>query len=162
MAEANSPVLPLPGPAQGAQPGVLVDPFRAYNFKLLIDGVAEGHFTQFSGLRARVEVIPYREGGGGTVVRKLAGPLNLGQLTLSYGFTSSPKLGNWLLASMSSKPQRKNVSILMLGMDGMTEVIRYNLLEAWPCDWEAVGFDAISKQTAIARLVLTFESINRG
>lgn len=44
--------------------------------------------------------------------------------------------------SMSGQPQRKNVSILMLGMDGMTEMLRYNL--------------------AIARLVLAFESLNRG
>jgi hypothetical protein len=50
----------------------------------------------------------------------------------------------------------------MLGLDGITEVNRYTLLEAWPCDWEVAGFDALSNQTALARLVLTFESINRG
>jgi phage tail-like protein len=162
MAEANPPVTPPPEQAAGAQPGALVDPFRAYNFKLLIDGVTEGHFTQCSGLRAKVDVIPYREGGGGTVVRKLAGPINLGQLTLHYGFTSSPELWNWFLASMSGQPQRKNVSVLMLGTDGMTEMLRYNLLEAWPCDWEVAAFDALSNQIALARVVLTFESINRG
>jgi phage tail-like protein len=162
MAEANAPVDTPPAQEPGAQPGALVDPFRAYNFKLLIDGVTEGHFTQCSGLRAKVDVIPYREGGGGTVVRKLAGPLNLGNVTLSYGFTTSPELWSWFLASMNGQPQRKNVSVLMLGMDGMTEVLRYNLLECWPCDWEVAAFDALSNQVAIARLVLTFESINRG
>jgi phage tail-like protein len=162
MAEAKPPQTPPPAQGSGAQPGSLVDPFRAYNFKLLIDGVTEGHFTQCTGLRARVEVIPYREGGGGTVVRKLAGPLNLGQVTLSYGFTTSPELWDWFLGSMSGQPQRKNVSILMLGMDGVSEMLRYNLLECWPCDWECAAFDALSQQIAISRLVLTFESINRG
>jgi phage tail-like protein len=162
MAEAKAPETPPPSQDAGAQPGALVDPFRAYNFKLLIDGVTEGHFIQCGGLRAEVKVIPYREGGGGTVVRKLAGQLNMGQLTLSYGFTSSPELWNWFLASMSGQPQRKNVSVLMLGMDGLTEMLRYNLLDSWPCDWEVAAFDALSNQVAIARLVLTFESINRG
>lgn len=64
--------------------------------------------------------------------------------------------------AMNGQPQRKNVSVLMLGMDGLTEVLQYNLLECWPCDWEAAAFDALSNQIAIARLVLTFESINRG
>lgn len=162
MAEANPPVDTPPAAEPGAQPGSLVDPYRNYNFKLLIDGVTEGHFTQFQGLRAKLDVIDYREGGGGTVVRKLPGPLRLGQVTLCYGFTSSPELWNWFLASMSGQPQRKNVSILMLGMDGMTEMLRYNLLECWPCDLDLPAFDALSNQIAIARLVLTFESLNRG
>ncbi len=162
MAEAKEPQTPPPDQEAGAQPGTLVDPFRAYNFKLLIDGVTEGHFLQSSGPRGRVQVIDYREGGGGTVVRKLAGPLHLGHVTLSYGFTTSPELWDWFLGSMEGQPRRKNVSILMLGMDGVTERQRYNLLECWPCEFECPAFDALSQQVAIARLVLTFESLNRG
>jgi phage tail-like protein len=162
MAEANPPVDTPPSQEKGAQPGALVDPFRAYNFKLLIDGVTEGHFIQCSGLRAKVEVIHYREGCGGTAVRKLAGQLSLGHVTLSQGFTTSAELWSWFLPSMAGEPERKNVSILMLAMDGLTEVLRYNLLECWPCDWEIAAFDALSNQIAVARLVLTFESINRG
>ena len=29
-----------------AQPGDPVDPYRAYNFKLLINNVTDGHFTE--------------------------------------------------------------------------------------------------------------------
>lgn len=162
MAEAKAPETPPPAGDAGAQPGAQSELFRAYNFKLEIDGVTEGHFTQCSGVRAEVKVIPYREGGGGTVVRKLAGPLNLSTLTLSYGMSTSSELWDWFLASMSGQPQRKNVSVLMLGQDGLTEVFRYNLLEAWPCDWECSAFDALSHQVAIARMVLTFESLTRG
>lgn len=162
MAEAKAPEAPAPEQDPGAQPGALVDPFRAYNFKLLIDGVNEGHFTQCTGLHAKVEVIPYREGGGGTVVRKLAGPLRLGEVKLSYGMTRSPELWNWFQASLSGQPQRKNVSVLMLAMDGVTEVLRWNLLEAWPSEMHGAPLDALGQVVAIESLVITFESFNRG
>ena len=54
MAEANPPVDTPPAQEPGAQPGALVDPFRAYNFKLLIDGVTEGrHHSIAHGLYNR-------------------------------------------------------------------------------------------------------------
>jgi len=37
-----------PVPQSGAQPGVFTDPYRAYNFKLVVQGVTEGHFTECS------------------------------------------------------------------------------------------------------------------
>jgi phage tail-like protein len=162
MAEAKAPEAPPPEGDPGAMPGVLEDPFRAYNFKLLIDGVNEGHFIQCSGMKASLEVIHYREAGGGAVVRKLAGPLRLGEVTLRYGLTRSPELWNWFQGSMSGTPQRKNVSILMMGMDGVTEVLRWNLLEAWPFEWHGAPLDALGQMVAIESLVLTFESFNRG
>ena len=37
------------------------DPYRAYNFKLEIQGLTEAHFTQVSNLEVKVNAIPYRE-----------------------------------------------------------------------------------------------------
>ena len=45
----------------GAQPGVWVDPYRAYNFKLEIKGVTQGHFVECTGLGARVTAIRYQD-----------------------------------------------------------------------------------------------------
>ena len=56
-----------------AQPGNWVDPYRAYNFKLLINGVTDGHFTEVSGLGVQVERISYREAGNDAVVRAIPG-----------------------------------------------------------------------------------------
>jgi hypothetical protein len=38
-----------------------VDPYRAYNFKLEIQGVTAGHFTEVSGFDISVQAIPYRD-----------------------------------------------------------------------------------------------------
>ena len=40
-----------------------VDPYRAYNFKLQINGVNQGHFTECSGLGIKIEPVKYREAG---------------------------------------------------------------------------------------------------
>ena len=46
-----------PETESGAQPGVFIDPFRAYNFKLVIQGVTEGHFTECHGLGVTIEAL---------------------------------------------------------------------------------------------------------
>ena len=52
MAEAAA--TPPEAPAAAAQPGVWIDPYRAYNFKLVIQGVTMGHFAECTGLGVRV------------------------------------------------------------------------------------------------------------
>ena len=48
-------------PAKGTPTaGVYTDPFRAFNFKMEVQGVTEGHFTEISGLGAG-HSISYRE-----------------------------------------------------------------------------------------------------
>jgi phage tail-like protein len=150
----------LRGMEEGPRMGALQIPFRAYSFKLLMGGAVQGHFTQCTGLRSRVEVIPLREEGR-TVVRKPTLPLG-GSVSLSYGLCTAPELWDWFLASMEGHSERKSVSILMLGVDGITEVFRYELLGCWLRDWECAAADARRQQAALSRLVLSFEVLRRG
>ena len=105
-----------------------VDPYRNYNFKLEIQGVTEGHFTECNGMGVKVDSIAYREGGASQVVRRLPGPVDYGDITLRYGLTSSTELWDWFLTSVKGTVERKNVSIVMLDADGSTKVVRWNLL----------------------------------
>jgi phage tail-like protein len=158
-----APTAAQPGPQQNqSKAGGVVDPFRAYNFKLLVDGVTEGHFTQVAGLGIKVSAIAYREGGAGPVVHRLPGPVEYGDVTLRYGLTASKGLWTWFMTAVSGKVQRKNVSILMLGHDGVTEVTRWNLVGAWPAEWRGTPLDALGNEVAIESLTLVFESLGRG
>ncbi|WP_204490926.1 phage tail protein [Archangium primigenium] len=161
MAEPRQADTPPPEPS-GAQPGAREDPLRVYNFKLDINGVSEGHFTACVGLEAKVTALRYREGGAGTVVRRLAGPVAYGDVTLRFGVTTSRALWTWFQDSLQGTPSRKNVSILMTGPDGMTEVFRWNLVDAWPSEWHGPGLDALEQMVAIESLTLVFESLHRG
>jgi phage tail-like protein len=146
----------------GAQPGTQPELLRGYNFRMDINGVSEGRFTACDGLEVQVNALRYREGGAGPVVRRLPGPVSYGDVTLRYGLTTSRELWNWFMESVNGTPTRKNVSIIMTGPDGITEVFRWNLVDAWPSGWKGAALDALGQMVAIESVTLVFESINRG
>jgi phage tail-like protein len=144
-----------------AQPGNWVDPLRAYNFRLLINNVTEGHFTEVSGLGVRVERISYREAGNNSVIRAIPGRVTYPPVTLRYGLTSSPELWEWLMTAVEGRVSRRNASIVMLDASGSSEVLRWNLLNAWPEEWLGAPLDAMSRELAIETLVLAHEGLQR-
>lgn len=137
------------------------DPYRAYNFKLVIQDVAEGHFTECSGLGVTVEAIKYREEGNNQVVHRIPGRVEYSDVTLRYGLTSSRALWDWFQTAVKGQVTRKNVSILMLDPDGVTELIRWNLIDAWPAHWRGAPLDAMCQEIAIEQLTLVFETLDR-
>jgi phage tail-like protein len=142
-----------------ATPGVRANPYRAYNFKLEIRSVTEAHFSQVSGLGIKVAAISWREGGIRSIVRRLPGQVEYSDVTLRYGLTTSQDLFNWMLSAVNGPIQRQNVSIVQLDDEGVGEVIRYDLNDAWPTKWEAAQLDAMANGVAIETLVLTYEGI---
>jgi len=145
----------------GAQPGNWVDPYRAYNFKLLINNVTEGHFTEVGGLGVKVERISYREAGNSSIVRAIPGRVTYSEVTLRFGLTSSVDLWEWLTSAVEGRVSRRNVSVVMLDSSGVTEVMRWNLINAWPQEWYGAPLDAMSRELAIETLVLAHEGLQR-
>ncbi|MEZ4870567.1 MAG: phage tail protein [Caldilineaceae bacterium] len=138
-----------------------VDPYRGYNFKLDINGVAEGHFTECSGLGVKVEAIKYREAGNSQLVRHIPGPTDYTPLTLRYGVTASRELWDWLMQAVQGNVERKNVSIVLLDSQGQTEVMRWNLIDAWPTEWQGAPLNAIDRSIAIESLTLVYDALER-
>ena len=151
----------MPEATAAAQPGTWVDPYRAYNFKLLINSVTSGHFTEVGGLGVQVERISYREAGNNSIVRAIPGRVTYPPVTLRYGLTSAAELWDWLMTGVNGAVSRRNVSIVMLDPAGSTEVLRWNLLNAWPQEWLGAPLDAMSRELAIETLVLAHEGLNR-
>ncbi len=138
-----------------------IDPYRAYNFKLLIEGVTEGHFTECNGLGIKVDAIKYREAGNSQVVRRIPGQVEYADVTLRYGLTTSVDLWKWFMTGVNGNVQRKNISILMLDSEGATEVMRWDLIDAWPSEWRGAILDALTHEVAIESLTLVFETMER-
>lgn len=148
-------------PEAQARVGAPVDPYRNYNFLLQIQDVAEARFTECLGLGVRIQPIRYRESGAGQIVRALPGPVDYAEVTLRYGLTSSIDLWNWMLAAARGTVQRRHVSVIMLDSDGAREGMRWNLLNAWPCEWRGAALDALGREAAIEELHLAFDSLDR-
>ena len=92
-----------PNPPTGAQPGVFIDPYRAYMFKLEILGITEGHFTECSGFDVQVHPIRYREGGDHEVVHAIPGRVEYGDVTLKYGLTESRQIWDWFVGAVQGR-----------------------------------------------------------
>lgn len=138
-----------------------VDIYRAYNFKLDTRDGTEGHFTECTGLGMRVTPIKYREGGNHQVVHSIPGRVDYAEVTLRYGLTSSTNLWDWFMKIISGVVERRDVSIIMLDSQGSSEVMRWNLNGAWPCEWRGAPLDAIGHEVAIESLTLSFETLVR-
>jgi phage tail-like protein len=137
------------------------DPYRAYNFTLEIDGKIEGYFTRCSGLGIRVTPIKYRAGGDARTVHFLAGPVEYGEITLRYGLSDSTALWAWMMSAVSGVPSRKSISLIMQGPDGAGERLRWNLFDAWACEWRGAPLDALGREIAIESLTLVCERVER-
>ncbi len=143
-------------------PDQVVDPYRAYNFKLTFQpGVAEAHFTEVSGIGINVQAIPYREGGARPYVRSVPGYVEYSPITLRYGLTSSHELFDWFMTAVNGKVQRRNVSILLLDSDSVAEVMRWDLVNAWPSQWRGTVLNGLAHEVAIESLTLVYETLQR-
>jgi len=147
--------------ASGAQPGSHVEPYRSYNFQVEIRGVVEGHFHYCSEIDVQVEPIVHREGGKGQIVRLLPGRVSYGQITLRSGVSASADLFNWMMSIAKGKIDRRTVTICVLDTDSVTEKMRWQLSEAWPCGWKVKPLDALGRDIYVEELTFVHEGIDR-
>jgi len=139
-----------------------VDPFRNFNFKLEIQGLTVGGFSDVSGFGASTDPIEYREGGENRTVRKLPGLTKYNNLVLKWGLTDSKVLYEWYRDVVNGKITRRSGSIVVYDIDGVTEKVRWNFYEAWPTKWDAPDFTAKGNDVAVETLELAVERVERG
>lgn len=141
----------------------LIDPYRAYTFKVKISGIDDGqfHFTKCSPISVTVENKEYVEAGNTKVTRQIPGRTKHEPITLSYGVTDSRSLWDWLMKAAEGKVERKNVSIFIMDSDDSTQKEHWQLLNAWPQKWQGWDMDAASGELAISQLTLVFEQLSR-
>jgi phage tail-like protein len=138
-------------------PATRVDPFLVQNFLIEIDGITSAPFSEVSGLEASIDVIDYREGNSGVdSVLKLPGLNKFTNITLKRGISGDLSLWNWMQAGLRGTVQRVNVSITLLDRAD-NPVLRWNLLNAWPCKWSGPVLNAKSNEVAIETLEICYE-----
>ena len=136
------------------------DPYKNFNFRVEIDGIAQAGFVECTGLAMEVEVIEYREGGDVSVVRKLPGRAKVGDITLKRGITASKDLYDWFASVRDGAADRRNGSIILQD-DARTDRVRWTFTGAFPRKLEGPNLDARGNDVAIEILTLCCETVER-
>ena len=62
------------------------DPYRSFNFRVVVDGVSIGEFSEVSGLTAEGDAIDLKAANLQSTVRKLVGLHKYANITLKRGY----------------------------------------------------------------------------
>jgi phage tail-like protein len=134
------------------------DPYKSFNFRVEIGGVARAAFSEVGGLESETAVIEYRAGGEPTTVRKLPGLTRYANIVLRRGITKDAELWNWRQTVVQGNVERRNGSIILLDDDG-TEVVRWNFFHGWIAKWEGPSLNAHANEVAIETIEIAHEGL---
>jgi phage tail-like protein len=141
----------------------MVYPFTAFNFAVEItrqgnsSPLVSAAFSDCDGLDMTIDVKTIREGGSNNRQIRLAGPVTYGQVTLKRGMTGDFGLWTWMQDTISDPTQRADAEIVVLGPDGSTERVRFQLTRCLPVKMKAPGLNARDAQVAVEELQLAYE-----
>ncbi len=139
-----------------------VDPYRNFNFLVVIGGIPEAGFSDCTGLGASTDPIEYREGGENTYARKLPGQTKYPNIVLKWGLTDSHDLWDWYEDVVKGRIRRLDGRIVVRDIDAVTEKVSWNFFRAWPTKWDGPDFSAKGNDVAIETLELAVERVERG
>lgn len=140
--------------------GLHLDPFKAYNFFVEVEGILVGGFTAVRGLESKMEVQTIREGGVNDRAYKLGGQVSYSDLVLESGLTALDPMWLWYQSTLQGTIKRKNGSVYMLNDLGIPTVW-YDFFNAWPIEWQGPALDAGQSLVATQRFVLAHEGIRK-
>jgi phage tail-like protein len=139
--------------------GQRTDPFRAFNFRVEFDGLTVGSFSEVSGLTSEGDAVDYREGTDiPLTVRKLTGLRKYMNIVLKRGYTESDELWAWYRNIVNGVADRRNGTIILLDEE-RSEVLRWDVTNAWINKIEAPTFNAAGNEVAIESVELVHEGL---
>jgi phage tail-like protein len=140
--------------------GKRLDPYLSYKFRVEIDSLIVGGFSEVSGLQVETETEDRREGGVNDFVHKLPKGSKQANITLKRGITESAALWNWQQDVVKGKVKRKNVRIILLDAQE-NEKWYWTFENAYPVKWQGPDFKADSSTTAIETLELVHHGLKK-
>jgi len=136
------------------------DPLAGFRFRIELDGLVVGGFTEVSGLQAEMETEDYREGGVNDYVHKLPKLTKYPNMSLKRGLTSSDELWNWFRDSKNGKIKRRNGSLIVLDASG-NESWRWNFSQAYPVKWAGPELRSDSGSVAFETIELVHNGFSK-
>jgi phage tail-like protein len=138
------------------------DPLRNFKFRLEIDGITQGNFSEVTIGETTTDAIDYREGNEPSHLRKLDGLTKYGNVVLKWGVTDSMELNNWHKEILGGQIQknRKQVAIIVMDEAG-DDKARFVLTDAWPQKLTYSALNGKGNEVYVASLDLVHEGLER-
>jgi phage tail-like protein len=135
------------------------DPYRGFNFRVVIDRTPVAGFRECSGLSFTVDPVEYREGTDVPLhPRKLTGLRKFANLVLRRGFTQNQDLWNWYKGILNGTDDRRNGSIVLQD-EQHNDVLTWRFENAWIAKWEGPAMNAGTNDVAIEGIEIAAERV---
>lgn len=135
-------------------------PHGKFRYKVEIDGLDAGGFSEASGFDASIDVMEYREGDMVQTPMKIPGLKKYGNITLKQGLADSMVLYEWIIAGVNGAVERKTITITLLDEEE-APAASWQVINAWPVKYTAPDFNATSSEIAIETLEIAHEGMTR-
>jgi phage tail-like protein len=142
--------------------GHRTDPYRGFRFRIELDGVEVGGFSEVSGLHHQIETEDYAEGGVNGYVHKLPKAAKQPNLILKRGLTDADNLWKWQrsVGKKQSQIERKSVGVTLLDEEGRAK-ITWRCKQAYPVKWTGPDCKGDANTVALESLELAHCGIER-
>ena len=136
-------------------------PYRNFRFRLEIDGLDAGSFSEVSGFDATMDVVEYRAGDDPAITpTKLPGLIKYGNITLKWGSSETMVLYDWLIDITEGTLEKKTVTLTALDEEG-SPAASWRCINAWPVKYTAPDFNGTSSEIAVETIELAHEGLTR-
>ena len=136
-------------------------PYRNFRFRLEIDGLDAGSFSEVSGFDASIDVVEYRAGDDPAITpTKLPGLVKYGNITLKWGAAETIVLYDWLIDITEGTIEKKTVTLTALDEEG-SPAVSWRCINAWPVKYTAPDFNGTASEIAIETIELAHEGMTR-
>jgi phage tail-like protein len=152
------------------------DPFRNFNFRIVMNRVEVAACRKMSGLTGTVDVVKFRAGNNKATNEELSpGRTHYEAVTLEAGLTNDPEFEKWALqlirhdltpdsiaARVSDPGFRREVEIFVYDIDNNRPVKKYVLHRAWVSKYTAISeLAAEANEVAIETIEIQHEGFER-
>jgi phage tail-like protein len=118
-------------------------------------------FKEVSGLQIETEVFEYREGGVNDFIHRLPGPTKSGNIILKRGIATTQEFMEWYEKILAGNIERHDVIIYMHELKVGQPILKWKVMNAWPCKWSGPNFVAGDNVVAIESLELAHSGLER-
>lgn len=135
-------------------------PHGRFRYKVEIDGLDAGGFSEVSGFDLSIDVMEYREGDSVQTPMKMPGLRRYSNIVLKQGLADSMVLYDWITTGVDGAVERKTITITLLDEEE-SPAASWQVINAWPMRYTAPNFDANASEVAIESLEIAHEGMTR-